>query len=122
MSVSTIVSKALAFLKNGEEAKMERFFSKTDKYITKQISIRKDKIETLRDKIADANETLEETILNVDLERVNKVESLEEYIPNTYLQKVQEAKNVVESLENELEENEKQILRLEEMRTLIFQK
>lgn len=121
MSVSTIVSKALAFLKNGEEAKMERFFSKTDKYITKQISIRKDKIETLRDKIADANETLEETILNVDLERVNKVDMVESYVPQ-YLAKIQSAKDTVESLESQIVELETEVSSLEEMKTLIFQK
>lgn len=120
MSVSTIVTKALAFLKGGEEAKMERFFSKTDKYIQKQISMRKDKIETLRDKIADANETLEEAILNVNLEKVNKVETIESYVPQ-YLRTITDAKASVEALETEIETLETEIKEFEALKTLIFQ-
>lgn len=121
MQVSTIVAKAMEFLKAGEEVKMTRFFSKTEKYIQKQISMRKDRIESLRDKIADANETLEETILNVDLNSVNKVESVESYVP-TYLKRITDAKSNVEQLESQISDLENEIKEFEDLKVLIFQK
>lgn len=120
MTKSTFTQKVLAFLKGGEEAKMERFSAKLSKYLSKQKSMRLDQIETLREKIADANEALEETILNVNLDSVNKTESVEGYIPS-YLRRVKEAKATVEILEEQIETLEEEIAEFESLDSLIFQ-
>jgi TolA-binding protein len=120
MSTKSFAAKVIEFLKGGEEAKMARFESKLSKYVAKQISMRTDDIETLRDKVADANEVLEETILGVDLEQVNKTDVVENYVPK-YVDKVIAARQVVEALEDKIEELQEEIKELEEVKTLIFQ-
>lgn len=121
MTKLSFTQKVIAFLKGGEEAKMERFSSKLSKYISKQKSMRLEKIETLRDKIADANEVLEETILNVNLDSVNKTEGVEGYIPS-YLRGIQQAKGTIEAYESEIEQLESEIKEFEDLETLIFEK
>lgn len=120
MSQKSFAAKVIEFLKGGEEAKMSRFEGKLSKYLSKQISMRADQIETLRDKVADANEVLEETILGVDLEQVNKTDVVENYVPK-YVGKVIAARQVVEDLESKIESFQGEIQELEDVRALIFQ-
>jgi phage shock protein A len=115
----SFVSKVLAFVKGGDDAKLSRFSTKLEKYYNNQIKMRQDKIESLIDKISDADEALNETILNVDLDQINKTESTESYCA-IYSRKVAEARAVVVNLKKEVEELEEEIKELKLLSETIF--
>jgi len=121
MKKQSFVEKVLAFVKGGDDAKLTRFSGKLEKYYTNQIKMRQDKIDSLTDRIDDANEALEETIVNVDLDAVNKTESAESYCV-IYSRKVAEAKAKVDNLTEEVEQLEKEITELQALRDLVFGK
>jgi histidinol dehydrogenase len=115
----SFVERVLAFVKGGDDAKLSRFSSKLEKYYNNQIKMRQDRIETLIDQIDDAQEVLNETILNVDLDRVHKTEEAESYCA-IYSRKVAEANAKVKSLQESVESNEDEISELQELKALIF--
>jgi hypothetical protein len=101
MKKSNLKDRVLAFLKGGDEAKLTRFEGKLDKHLAKQISMREDQIETLEEKIVDAKEDLNETILNVNPDSVNTTEGAESYCV-TYLKQVRAKRNVILGYENQI--------------------
>lgn len=101
MKKSNLKDRVLAFLKGGDEAKLTRFEGKLDKHLAKQISMREDQIETLEEKIVDAKEDLNETILNVNPDSVNTTEGAENYCV-TYLKQVRAKRNVILGYENQI--------------------
>lgn len=113
------VDRVLAFLKGGDEAKMARFSTKLTRYAEKQIAMRQDKLATLRDKLIDADEFVQETILGVDLERVNTTDAQESYC-STYFDKVLKARQSVESLNEQISALEAEIVEIQATRDAIF--
>lgn len=119
MKKQTLASRVLAFLKGGDEAKLSRFESKLDKYFTKQIAMRKDKIETLEEKVVDATEELNETVVNVDVDRINSTEGAESYVV-TYVQRVQEKQEVVDDLKAQIEDLKAEIAKFESLHDTVY--
>lgn len=115
----SFISKVLAFVKGGDDAKLSRFSTKLEKYYNNQIKMRQDRIESLVDKITDAEEVLNETILNVDLEMLNKTESTESYCA-IYSKKVAEARASVLSLKEQINEVQEEIKELKLLSDTIF--
>ena len=119
MKKQTLASRVLAFLKGGDEAKLSRFESKLDKYFTKQIAMRKDKIETLEEKVVDATEELNETVVNIDVDRINSTEGAESYVV-TYVQRVQEKQEVVDDLKAQIEDLKAEIAKFESLHDTVY--
>ena len=117
----TFVKRVITFLKGGDEQKVTRFASKLNKYYDKQISIRKEKIESLQDKIQDKEESLNDLITNVDLEKIQTVEKMDSYV-GQYHNLVQSAKREMVTLQEEIDNVQEEIDALEETRDLIFGK
>lgn len=119
MKKSNLKDRVLAFLKGGDEAKLARFEGKLDKHLAKQISMREDQIETLEEKIADAKEDLNETILNVNPDSVNTTEGAESYCV-TYLKQVRATRNVIISFENQIAALQEEIAEFKADETAIY--
>lgn len=119
MKKATLASRILAFLKGGDEAKLARFESKLEKYFKKQADMRKDAIESLEEKIADAKEELNETVVNVDLERINSTDGAEGYVV-TYLRAVQAKEAVVEGLQEQIDTLNKEIEAFEKTQNTVY--
>ena len=119
MKKQTLIEKALAYLKGGDEAKMSRFGSKLDKYFEKQKKVKQDKIENLVDKISDAKEELTEVVLKVDLESINKTESTESYC-ETYVRKVKSKMDLIDQLQAEVDALKEDINQLNALEQTIY--
>lgn len=119
MKKQTLASRVLAFLKGGDEAKLSRFESKLDKYFTRQIAMRKDEIETLEEKVVDATEELNETVVNVDVDRINSTEGAESYVV-TYVERVQEKQEVVDGLKAQIEDLKAEIAKFESLQDTVY--
>ena len=119
MKRQTLVSRALNFLKGGDEAKLDRFESKLGKYFKEQINIREREIEKLSDKLEDLTEILKETIPNVDLDKISKSESLEAYIP-TYVALLDQRFRAVEDIQDKIDIQQAEIDRYNAIEALIY--
>ena|SRR6478609_9238667 len=102
MKKLTLVERALVFLKGGDESKLARFESKLGKYFKKQVAMREEAISNLEEKITDATDDLNETVVNVDLDSINSTDSAEGYVV-TYLRKVQAKQAIVAGLKEQIE-------------------
>jgi len=116
---NTLVTKVMAFLKGGDEAKVSRFSGKLEKYIDKQIAIRKEAIETINEKIIDAQETVTEAVTNIEVSEIQTAEKVETYC-ETYVSNLDNKLSVISELEEQIEEIEGQVSRLEELKKTIF--
>jgi len=119
MKKATLASRVLAFLKTGEEGKVARFELKVDKFFTKQIAQRKEAISSLHEKIVDKQEELSDTILAVDLNRINSTEGAESYVVS-YVRSVQSKEDEIAALEDQIETIEKEIARLEKTQNTLY--
>lgn len=119
MKKQTLSSRVLAFLKGGDEAKLARFEGKLDNYFQKQVKMKTDAIATLQDKILDATEELNDTVLSVDVDRINKVEGAENYC-SVYVRGVKAKLDVVDSFNAEIKELEEQIETLNKLQGVIY--
>lgn len=119
MKKTSLASRVLAFLKGGDEQKLSRFEVKLEKYFKKQADMRKDAIENLEEKIADAKEELNETVVNVDLERINSTDGAEGYVV-TYLRAVQAKEAVVESLQEQIDTLNKEIEAFQKTQNTVY--
>lgn len=119
MQKRTLVERVIAFLKGGDEAKLSRFDSKLSKYLDKQILMRKESIETLREKVIDANESVNDFILQVDTQSLNHTDSIDRYVV-TYIKEVSAKLVIVEGLEADIKVQEEEIARFEKMGRLIY--
>lgn len=119
MKHQTFVQKVVAYLKGGDEAKLARFEGKVTKHLKRQISMREDEIETLKDRIEDARETMAEAVVNIDVEKINGTDASEDYAV-TYVEKVAGALEVIKDLEEEVADLEDEIVLLKEVNGVIF--
>lgn len=119
MIKQSLKDRVLAFLKGGDEAKLSRFEGKLGKYLDKQISMRKESIETLKEKIVDANEVMGEAVINVDASRIGNTDSTETYV-SSYVRNISEELTIVEQLEADIKKQEEEIARFEKLREVIY--
>ena len=119
MKKNTWLQRITAVLKGGDDAKLVRFQTKLEKYFDKQIKQREDSIETLRDKITDASDNLNDVIESVNLDRIATTEGAESYCKE-YTQKVQQAAQTEKNLLDQIEVLEEEITALQELQATIF--
>lgn len=119
MKKQTLASRVLAFLKGGDEAKLSRFESKLEKYFAKQIAMRNEAISNLEEKIVDAKEELNETVVNVETERISSTDLAESYVV-TYLRNVQAKEAVVDGLQEQIDTLKAEIAALEKTQGVVY--
>ncbi len=119
MKKQSLTERVLNFLKGGDSAKLSRFESKLDKYFTKQVAMRQESISNLEEKIVDAKEELNETVVNVDLERINSTDQAEGYVVS-YLRNVQAKEAVVDGLQEQIDTLNAEIKALEKTQATVY--
>ena len=101
MKKQTLSTRVLAFLKGGDEAKVSKFEAKLSKEYAAQIKAKEEAIAKLEERIEDAEEVLNETILNVDVTRINNTDSAESYVA-IYMRNVRNKRNVIKEYQNDI--------------------
>ena len=101
MKKQTLSTRVLAFLKGGDEAKVSKFEAKLSKEYAAQIKAKEEAIAKLEERIEDAEEVLNETILNVDVTRINNTDSAESYVA-IYMRNVRTKRNVIKEYQNDI--------------------
>ena len=109
---TNFLSKVLARLTGGDEAKISRFQAKVCKTYTTQINIRKAEIEDLKEKINDQEEKFEDTLVSVDVDQIKTTEGVESYIPK-YTASLTKVKKAIKELQKEIETKEAEIAEFE---------
>jgi TPP-dependent trihydroxycyclohexane-1,2-dione (THcHDO) dehydratase len=119
MKKVSLATRVLALLKGGDESKLIRFESKVDKFFTKQIAMRKESIANLEEKIIDAQEALNDTVVGVDIDRVNTTEGADSYV-TTYVRNVQAKEEVIANFEEQIAALEAEIAKFETTQATIY--
>lgn len=119
MKKVTLATRILAVLKGGDEAKLSRFEAKLEKFYDKQISKRKDAMESLRDSLVDAQDSLQETVLSVDLEKIATSTGAEDYCP-AYTKQVEAKIEAIEAIEAKIDVLQQEIDRLTTIKDAVF--
>lgn len=119
MKKQSLAARVLVFLKGGDEAKLARFEGKVEKYFEKQVKSRQEKISTLQDKLVDATEELNDAVLNVDVERINKTESTEDYCVK-YVTAVKAKADALDNYNEQIKTLEEEIEALNDLNGVIF--
>jgi len=120
MKKLSFIERVKKFIQGGDEAKLARFDSKLQKFFAKQIAKRKEQIESLTDKIADEQERLQETILNVDVQAINSTEGTESYCAR-YVKSVEQVQDRIDELEAQIAALEDEIAKLENLQEVIYE-
>lgn len=115
--IRKITKKVLAKLNLTEEGRIDNFFEKIEKMYKRDIKnlnknldtiqdVHNDKIEELEEKLADANERLEEAYTSVTIEDIDTNEKQNNFI-EIYEGRIEKAMAEVRSIENQIKaENE----------------
>jgi hypothetical protein len=119
MKKASLVQRVLAFVNGGDEQKLVRFETKLGKYFNKQISMRKETIENLEDKINDAQEALDETVVNVNVGAINDADGAENYCEK-YVQAVMTKMAIIDEYKEEIKDLNAEIEQLEAAKTAIY--
>lgn len=119
MKKVSLVSRALAFVQGGDEAKLTRFESKLQKFFRKQKSMREEQITNLREKIADAYETVNETVVSVAADRIKDTDSAEFYCA-TYVKSVEAKLDAVDALQTQIDTLEAEIAKFDKIEAAIY--
>jgi hypothetical protein len=116
---STLVERALAFLKGGDDAKLARFERSLGKYFKAQIAIRDTEIEKLQDKITDAEEAFNDAVPNINPVSIASADSLDSYVTE-YVRGLDLKLQAVENLQEQIEQQEAEKARLEKIQAAIY--
>jgi len=119
MKKVSLTDRALIFLQGGDKAKLMRFETKLDKYFRKQKALREEQISSLRDKIADAYEAVDEVVLAVAADRIKDTDSAENYCV-TYVKAVENKMDAAEVMEAQIEQLEAEIAKLDKIEARIY--
>lgn len=114
----SFVQKVIDRLKGGDEDKLNRFEGGLNKYFEKQIEIRKNEIEDITERIADAKEERQDIILNVDLSSIQKGDDMKTYLPD-YVDLVMNKNADIAEFEAEIATKNAEIAALEAARDQI---
>ena len=105
---STFAQRVVAFLKGGDEAKINRLHKYTKKHMESQIKINESEIEELRDKLEDLKENKEDRIYNVNLDRIGTAEDAKSYV-GSYVDGIFNVFLEEKEINEKIEEREEQI-------------
>jgi hypothetical protein len=119
MKKLTFVERALAFLKGGDDQKLARFENRVGKYFKEQIAIRERSIESLKDRITDAEEAFNDAVPNIDLARIASADGLDRYIPE-YVKNLDAKLVATEELQDQIEVLEAEIARFGTIEAAIY--
>ena len=114
----SFVEKVMEFLKGGDEKNLRRFHKRFIKDNDRQIKYYYDKNETLNEALLDTEDQIAETVLNVDLSRINSVGDCDSYI-STYRKQLNDLINLKDDLIEQIENNDIQIERYELLSKLV---
>lgn len=114
LSEFSLVRKISAFLKLGETGKLESFFQRVIKTLSKEISAHKKNLDTLKfnytqeiedidDEIQDAQVAYEESFMKVDIDKIGTNEAQKDF-QEVYLANIDTKALVVENLKKKKEE------------------
>lgn len=81
----TIAERILATIKGTDEGKVERFLTRTRKWINQQVSANNRAIEDLNDKLEDLKNEQADALVTVSKDNLASLASVKAYIP-TYVQ------------------------------------
>ena len=121
MKKVSLAERILKTIKGGDEAKLIKFETKIEKYLNNQKKERVDAIDLLNDKIEDANEKLQELILNDSkiIEAI-KFEGGVNYVPE-YIKKISNQLEFIDELQEKLDKLNLEIERLDLIESTIFE-
>lgn len=109
-----LVRAIKAFLNLGDEGKLESFFQRVNKTLKKENTVNtknlenlkfnhEQNLETLKDRLEDANEALDRAYMNVNVDRIQTNEQQEAHV-DVYLAQIDTQLAVVSGIEKEIEE------------------
>ena len=102
-----------------DKSNVKRLHTKAVSTWKRQIELREYEIEQLDVKIEEAQEGLQDTILNVDLSAIKSADARESYIENVYQRALVQQQNTIEALENEKADHKAAIARFNELLGLL---
>jgi predicted component of viral defense system (DUF524 family) len=116
-SLLALVRKFSAVFNLGNEGKVESFYYRVIKQLKKEVITHnknldtikfnhEQQLESLNDKLEDANEALSESYLNIDVDRITTNEAQTSYI-EVYLDRIDIKVATVRSIESEIENENK---------------
>lgn len=108
----TFAQKLFIYLKGGDDAKLLRFDTKLRKFLAKQQDARKDEIENLTEKLSDAKDSLNDTVLSVELDRIQNADAVESYCRD-YTQKVLKSLDEIDELTEKIKTKQEEIARFD---------
>lgn len=117
-TTKSFVERVMEAIKGSDETKIKRFQKKALKSWDKQIRINEDENESVREKIQDLEESLSESVVNINFEQIRTSESTERYV-ETYTEALNAKLSRRAVLEGEIEKNNAQIKRFNELKKLI---
>jgi len=108
-----LVRAIKAFLNLGDEGKLESFFQRVNKTLKKENTVNtknlenlkfnhEQNLETLKDRLEDANEALDRAYMNVNVDRIQTNEQQEAHV-DVYLAQIDTQLAVVSGIEKEIE-------------------
>lgn len=109
--MNNFVTAVKAMLNLTDDSKIVRFLAKTQKHLKKQISIRKEEISDLREKLVDHAEAVRDTILDVDFESIQTTDQINSYVPD-YVENILSTINSGETIADQIEDLEEEITAL----------
>lgn len=114
-SIKNFVDRVLQAIKGGDEAKVSKFHSITLKELDKQIRVRKDEIERIEDNMGDKEQSIEEYLVNLDMEKIGTAEKARAYTPQ-YIQRYMSLMDELQDMQEQKATKEKEIERFESMK------
>lgn len=108
-----LVRAIKAFLNLGDEGKLESFFQRVNKTLKKENTVNtknlenlkfnhEQNLETLKDRLEDANEALDRAYMNVNVDRIQTNEQQEAHV-DVYLAQIDDQLRVVSGIEKDIE-------------------
>lgn len=114
----SFVERVISLIKGGDETKIRRFHSKVVKFLEKQIAACKADNDNLSEKIADAQEQLDDTLVSVKMDDIKTTDDANAHV-EPYIRKVQSCLDAISALEEEQEDNNEQIAKFQNILDLL---
>ena len=105
---TSFISRVMAKLTGGDEAKIARFQAKAVKFYNTQINIRKNEVDDLKEKKADLQEAFDESVITVDVDKIKTTEGVDSYIQD-YTRKLNAGLKAIKAVDAEVKVKEAEI-------------
>lgn len=112
------LEKVLEHLNGGEESKLKKFKKDLDRWLDKQISAIQEEIYDLENKVEEAEEKFQETLLNVSMTRVKETDSRKNYVID-YIKNLDKVLDGKSLLEEQIEESQLLLARRKDLKKVI---